>query len=87
MKQKPVGPSRRSLLGLDLLNFFSADVHAGVGPFLAIYLQATRHWDPGSIGVALSAAGFGAIIAQTPAGWLVDRLHKKRALPCSFWTG
>ena len=80
MKQKPVGPSRRSLLGLDLLNFFSADVHAGVGAFLAIYLQAKRHWDPGSIGIALSSAGFGAIIAQTPAGWLVDRLHKKRAL-------
>ena len=75
-----MAPSRRSLYGLDLLNFFSADVHAGVGAFLAIYLQATRHWDPGSIGIALSAAGFGAIIAQTPLGWLVDRLHRKREL-------
>jgi len=69
-----------SLLGLDLLNFFSADVHAGVGAFLAIYLQVTRHWDPGNIGIALAAAGFGAIIAQAPAGWLVDRLRSKRAL-------
>ena len=75
-----MAPSRRSLYGLDLLNFFSADVHAGVGAFLAIYLQATRHWDPGSIGIAFSAAGFGAIIAQTPLGWLVDRLHRKREL-------
>jgi len=80
MKEEPTAPTRRSLYGLDLLNFFSADVHAGVGAFLAIYLQATRHWDPAGIGVVLSAAGFGAIIAQTPAGWLVDRLERKREL-------
>lgn len=72
--------SRRSLWGLDLLNFFSADVHAGVGAFLAVYLQATRHWDAENIGFVRSAAGFGAIIAQTPVGWLVDRLHRKREL-------
>jgi len=31
-------PSRRTLRGLDWLNFFLADVQTGVGPFLAIYL-------------------------------------------------
>ena len=31
-------PSKRSLLGLDAVNFLMADVHTGIGPFLAIYL-------------------------------------------------
>ena len=73
-------PSRRSLRALDLLAFFLADVKGGVGPFLAVYLQATRHWDSASIGMALAAAGLTGVIAQTPAGALVDRLRQKREL-------
>jgi MFS family permease len=73
-------PSRRSLRALDLLAFFLADVRDGVGPFLAIYLQATHHWDPASIGMALSAAGLTGVIAHAPAGALVDRLRHKREL-------
>ena len=73
-------PSRRSLRALDLLAFFLADVRGGVGPFLAIYLQATRHWDPAGIGMALSAAGLTGVIAHAPAGALVDRLRRKREL-------
>src|SRR5215475_3339144 len=73
-------PSRRSLRALDLLAFFLADVKGGVGPFLAVYLQATRHWDPASIGMALAAASLTGVIAQTPAGALVDRLRQKREL-------
>ena len=80
MKEESMGPSRRSLRGLDFLAFFSADVQAGVGPFLAIYLEATRHWDPASIGLALSAAGLGGLCAQTPVGGLVDRMVRKREL-------
>jgi hypothetical protein len=34
---------QRSLPALDWLNFFMADVGTGIGPFLAIYLTATRH--------------------------------------------
>ena len=34
-----------SLRGLDWVNFFMADVNTGIGPFLAIYLTATRHWN------------------------------------------
>jgi hypothetical protein len=30
---------RRSLHALDLVNLFQADVGAGLGPFLAIYLR------------------------------------------------
>lgn len=73
-------PSRRSLRALDLLAFFLADVRDGVGSFLAVYLQATHHWDPASIGMALSAAGFTSVFAHAPAGALVDRLRQKREL-------
>jgi len=38
---------------LDWLNFFLADVKDGLGPFLAIYLLSSRHWDPGEIGMVM----------------------------------
>jgi MFS family permease len=71
--------SARSLLGLDLLNYFLADVQTGVGPFLAIYLAAYG-WNEQRVGVALTIGGIAGIAAQTPAGALVDRLRSKRAL-------
>jgi predicted MFS family arabinose efflux permease len=80
MKAEYGVPSRRSLRALDLLAFLLADVRDGVGPFLAVYLQATHHWDPASIGMALSAAGLTGVIAHAPAGALVDRLRHKREL-------
>jgi MFS family permease len=73
-------PSRRSLRALDLLAFFLADVKGGVGPFLAVYLQANRHWDSAIIGMALAATAVTGVIAETPAGALVDRLRRKREL-------
>ena len=71
-------PSKRTLLGLDAVNFLMADVHTGVGPFVAIYLAASLHWDPKDIGVALSAAGIAGLVAQTPVGAFVDVLRYKR---------
>jgi len=71
--------SRGTLCGLDWLNFFLADVQTGVGPFLAIYL-ASNGWDEQRVGIALTVGGIAGILAQTPAGALVDRLHAKRAL-------
>jgi len=71
--------SPRSLRALDWTNVFLADVRDGVGPYLAIYLLATAHWDAQSIGIALSASSFAAVVAQTPAGALVDGLRSKRA--------
>jgi MFS family permease len=50
----------------------------GVGPYLAIYLMATRHWDPAHIGLAMSAMGIASVVAQTPAGALTDRRRQKR---------
>lgn len=69
---------RRSLRALDLVNLFQADVGAGLGPFLAIYLMASRGWKPEMIGLALAAQGYATVAAQTPAGALVDWIEAKR---------
>jgi MFS family permease len=74
-----VQPTKRSLRGLDWLNFFLADVQTGVGPFLAIYL-AGYGWNEERVGLALTVGGIAGILAQTPAGALVDQVHRKRAL-------
>ncbi len=72
-------PSRRTLLGLDWLNFLLADVQTGVGPFLAIYLAGYK-WNEERVGLALTVGGIAGILTQTPAGGLVDFLRSKRAL-------
>ena len=69
-----------SLRGLDWVNFFMADVNTGIGPFLAIYLTATRHWDPASVGAVVAAQSIASVVAQAPAGWLVDRSTQKKWL-------
>jgi predicted MFS family arabinose efflux permease len=61
------------------LNFFLADVQTGVGPFLAIYLAGYK-WNEERVGLALTVGGIAGILAQTPAGALVDHLRSKRAL-------
>lgn len=67
--------SRRAL---DTANFFLADVRDGLGPYLAIYLLTTLHWNAQNIGIAMSVMGIATVIAQTPAGALVDRTRRKR---------
>jgi predicted MFS family arabinose efflux permease len=78
IETKP-SPSRRTLRGLDWLNFLLADVQTGVGPFLAIYLAGYK-WDEERVGLALTVGGIAGILTQTPAGALVDFLRSKRAL-------
>ena len=63
---------------LDALNFFLADVRDGLGPYLAIYLLTEQKWDEASIGIVMSVAALAGIIAQTPAGALIDRSTAKR---------
>lgn len=78
---KSLASSRqKSLQALDYLNVFLADVRDGVGPYLAIYLMATHHWGPASIGVAMSASGIAGVIAQSPVGLLIDVVRQKRLL-------
>ncbi len=73
-------PSKTSLKALDWLNIFLADVRDGVGPYLAIFLIASHHWNEADVGIVMSTAGFAGIIAQTPAGALVDYSKHKRWL-------
>ncbi len=65
---------------LDAANFFLADVRDGLGPYLAIYLLTVQKWDEASIGVVMSIATTAGIIAQTPAGGLIDATRSKRAV-------
>ncbi|BCM82562.1 MFS transporter [Methylobacterium indicum] len=77
-------PSRRALRGLDALNFTLADVRDGLGPYLAIYLIAVRGpdqgWNEATTGMVMTIAGIAGLIAQTPAGALIDRSRHKRAI-------
>ncbi len=74
---RPLASHHRAL---DWLNFFLADVRDGLGPYLAIYLLAVHQWQPANIGLLMSLAGIVALLAQTPAGALIDRTPAKRAV-------
>jgi MFS family permease len=78
MIKVPARPSRRSLLALDGLYLILADVRGGLGPFLAVYLASVHHWDPARIGAAMAAMGAAGLVAQTPAGALIDAVRDKR---------
>ncbi|GJE43186.1 MFS transporter [Methylobacterium soli] len=75
-------PSAAALRGLDALNFFLADVRDGLGPYLAIYLLAVRGpeqgWNEATIGLVITLSGIAGLVAQTPAGALIDRTSHKR---------
>jgi MFS family permease len=72
--------SQQSLHSLDWLNFFKADAQTTVGPYLAIFLLAVRHWNLARIGMVMAIPGFVTVLTQTPAGALVDWMSRKRAL-------
>jgi MFS family permease len=70
---------QRSLWSLEWLNFFLADVQTGLGPFLAAYL-ASSGWNPGRVGYVLTFGGLVSVAMQTPAGAVIDAVHRKRTL-------
>jgi MFS family permease len=80
----PAGGQPRNLhrakRALDAANFFLADVRDALGPYLAVYLLTERKWDEASIGVVMSIATVAGILAQTPAGALVDATQAKRGI-------
>jgi len=80
MLQRNAGRAGKAL---DALNFFLADVRDGLGPYLAIFLLTIHHWDAASIGTVMSVAGVMGIVAQAPAGALVDWATAKRAVVVS----
>jgi MFS family permease len=75
----PLQGQQRSLRSLQWLNFFLADVQTGLGPFLAAYL-ASSGWRPDRVGFALTFGGLVTVAMQTPAGAVIDALHRKRTL-------
>src|SRR5665213_1005203 len=68
--------SRRALRGLDWLFFFVADLQTGFGPFIAVYLTH-QHWTQAELGLALGVGSASGMLAQVPAGMLVDALRGK----------
>jgi MFS family permease len=72
-------PKAQSTHAMEATNFFLADVQTGLGPFVAAYLAATG-WNAGAVGRALTVAGIVTVILQTPAGWVVDNVLRKRLL-------
>jgi MFS family permease len=47
---------------------------------MALFLQSSAGWGPAQIGSALAAGNIAQVLAQTPAGALIDNLRQKRAL-------
>jgi MFS family permease len=69
--------TRGSHRSLDWFSFFLADIQAGFGPFVAIYLTA-HSWTQLDIGLVLTASGLVALASQLPAGALVDAVRSAR---------
>lgn len=67
------------LFALEGLNFFMADVQAGIGPFLGVFLQA-HGWHTQTIGTVMTLGGISGMLATSPAGALVDATHYKRGI-------
>jgi MFS family permease len=69
-----------SLRALDALNFCNAGIQTGLGPFMAIYYTAVRHWNPGQIGALIACQSLAGIAVQSFSGNLIDESHHKRVL-------
>jgi MFS family permease len=54
-----------------------ADIQAGIGPFLGIFLLA-HGWESGLIGTVMSVGGIAGMIMTTPAGAMIDATTNKR---------
>lgn len=73
------GSEWQNLRAVEWLNFFLADVQTGLGPFLAAYLAANG-WNPGRVGYVLTFGGLVTVLTQTPAGAIIDAVHRKRTV-------
>jgi MFS family permease len=68
----------RGIVALESLNFFMADMQAGIGPFLGVFLLA-HGWQSGLIGTVMTVGGIAGMVMTTPAGALIDATTRKRA--------
>jgi MFS family permease len=69
--------TRKALRPLLALNFFMADMQAGIGPFLGVFLLA-HGWQSGWIGTVMTAGGVAGMLMTTPAGALIDATRSKK---------
>jgi MFS family permease len=76
---RSVRAQSQGLKALRSLNFFMADMQAGVGPFLGIFLLA-HGWKSGLIGTVMTFGGVAGVLMSAPAGAWVDASGRKRAL-------
>src|SRR5471032_1707627 len=77
-QESNVGSVRRGIWPLQALNFFMADMQAGIGPFLGVFLLA-HGWQSGLIGSVMTIAGVAGMLMTAPAGALVDATARKRS--------
>lgn len=78
-------PRSASGIGLSAFIFFMAGVQTGFGPFLPVYLTQSG-WTQGAVGFALSLGAIASVVAQVPAGALVDEVQHKKHL-CALCIG
>ncbi|UEG54092.1 MFS transporter [Mucilaginibacter daejeonensis] len=71
------GKSNSFRSSLEALNFFMADMQAGIGPFLGIFLLA-HQWKSGPIGTVMTLGGVAGVLVTIPAGALIDRTRHKK---------
>ena len=69
--------TKRARKALQSLNFFMADMQAGIGPFLGVFLQQ-RGWQTGPIGTVMTAGGVAGMVMTVPAGAFIDHTPHKR---------
>jgi len=67
----------RAVRPLLALNFFMADMQAGIGPFLGVFLLA-HGWQSGWIGTVMTAGGIAGMLMTAPAGALIDATRSKK---------
>lgn len=74
---KPASAGSRVLWPLKALNFFMADMQAGIGPFLGIFLLS-KGWQSGPIGTVMTLGGIAGMLITAPAGAVIDATNRKR---------
>jgi MFS family permease len=76
-----MGPEDKHLArprhALEGLNFFMADMQAGIGPFLGVFLQSYG-WKTGAIGTVMTLGGIAGMAVTAPAGAMIDATTRKR---------
>ena len=63
---------------LDAVDFLVADVRGAFGPYLNVFLVTQQHWSQTEVGWITTIGGLLNLVAQTPAGALIDATRRKR---------